>query len=675
MGLADIFGRQLLPWSLSFSVVSGGIGLLVGFLYVQIRDRTGEIARVRDYNQLIMNSMAEGMLAIDRDYKVVMANRAFLEIVGFPLEEVIGRPCYEVSHGFEQPCRHPTDLCPLDTILSTGRPVSTIHRHTGRDRRPIYFEITASPVRDRAGNTIQIIEVLRDITERVKMEEALRDNERQSRRLTQEFNVILNTIPDVMTVHDPDLRIRWANRSAQEEFGRRHAEWQGRYCYNLWHGADQPCSRCPVIRSFQTGEPQNESVLTADQRLWDLRAVPLRDEDGKLTGVIEVARDVTDHRKLEEQLRQSQKMEAVGQLAGGVAHDFNNILTAVIGYGNILMMKMAADDPLRSNVEQILSAAEKAARLTHSLLAYSRKQIINLKPVSVNETVNDVLKLLLRIIGEDIELKTELSQEDLIVLADSGQIGQVLINLAANARDAMPQGGVLTITTWAAELKDHEQSAPGQYAAIEVADTGAGMSKEIVEKIFDPFFTTKEPGKGTGLGLAIVYGIVKQHNGYVTVKSEEGQGSTFTIYLPAALLAPTAVREEKPEPPPGGSETILVAEDDAGVRNLTRDLLSDLGYKVILAEDGEEAVDVFAKHRDEIDLVILDVIMPKKNGQEAYEAMTALAPGFKVLFTSGYAADIIKSRAAFEQGVNFLKKPVSPLELLTTVRRILDRRS
>ena len=387
--------------------------------------------------------------------------------------------------------------------------------------------------------------------------------------------------------------------------------------------------------------------------------------------------DITERGEMEEQLRQSQKMEAVGQLAGGVAHDFNNILTVIAGYANILRMDMNPDHKQSELVEQIIAAAERAAQLTRGLLAFSRKQAMAPQKMDVAEIVQRVEKFLVRVIGEDIHLKTELLADPLPVFVDLGQMEQVLINLAANARDAMmANGGVFTISTG---LLDVDASAapfcgaPGRYAVVTVSDNGKGMDAETEKRVFEPFFTTKEVGKGTGLGMAIVYGIVQQHKGFIKVSSEQGEGTTFTIYLPIIDDRPAVWFEKAvPAPPAAGTETILVAEDDPSVRNLVDMVLTKFGYQVILAEDGQEVVDSFLANRDKIGLILMDIIMPKKNGIEAFAEIKKMQPEVKVLFTSGYTSDFIQSRG-MQAGVELLMKPVQPVELLRRVREVLER--
>ncbi|WP_246037985.1 response regulator [Geomonas terrae] len=411
---------------------------------------------------------------------------------------------------------------------------------------------------------------------------------------------------------------------------------------------------------LRTREEVYLKVRCRGQAEWNTEGEAVR-----LSGAIT---DITERQQMEEQLRQSQKMEAVGQLAGGVAHDFNNVLTVIAGYANILKMDLPDDSQHLELVEQIAVASERAAQLTRGLLAFSRKQAMAPQQTDVGEIVRRVEQFLVRVIGEDIQLKTELLPERLPVFVDLGQIEQVLINLAANARDAMPRGGTFTIATGL-----QEAGAGGAQAVIIVSDTGKGMDEETRNRIFEPFFTTKEVGKGTGLGMAIVYGIIQQHKGSIRVSSTPGYGTTFTIELPL-LTVETSLGQDQVAPfePPSGTETILVAEDDPSVRNLVEMVLTKHGYQVILADDGQEVVERFALHQNGIGLVLMDIIMPRKNGIDAFDEIRKVRPDAKVLFTSGYTADFIQSRG-MQEGVELIMKPVQPSELLRRVREVLER--
>jgi len=386
--------------------------------------------------------------------------------------------------------------------------------------------------------------------------------------------------------------------------------------------------------------------------------------------------DITDLRRLESQLRQAQKMEAIGTLAGGIAHDFNNILTAILGYSSLLQMNMDRTSPLKLYVDPILSATQKAVDLTQSLLAFSRQQPITLNPLDINMTIQGTKKLLQRLLTEDIELNTSFGGDHMVVMADKTQIDQILLNLVTNARDAMPQGGVLSIETDLVQMDSEfiERRGfgeAGRYVLIKVSDTGMGMDDATRENIFDPFFTTKEVGKGTGLGLATVYGIVKQHRGYIAVDSKPGQGTIFRIYLPAAR-ATFYPAEQETVTVKGGEETILIAEDNATVRYFTRDLLQQYGYRTIEAVDGEDAIFKFRENQD-ADLIIVDSVMPKKNGREVYEEIRRISPQIKALFTSGYTKDIVLDKGIGDKEFDFIAKPLSPLTLLQKVREVLDR--
>jgi len=410
-------------------------------------------------------------------------------------------------------------------------------------------------------------------------------------------------------------------------------------------------------------------------------AVETGDEIGNLAAafnnmVDSLKKREAEKEELEEKLRHSQKMEAIGTLAGGVAHDFNNILMAINGYGTLIQIELEEGSKLWSYADQIVKAGDRAANLTHRLLAFTRKQIIAPRPIIIDEIITNIEKMLVRLITEDVELRLNLDATDAVVVVDPGQLDQVLINLVANARDAMPQGGTINITTGIVTLEDdfvkrHDQENAGEYVLVTVSDNGAGMTENIMGRIFDPFFTTKEVGKGTGLGLSMVYGIVKQHNGIIEVDSEVGKGSSFRIYLP--LFKP-AVQEQQTKTPvffPGNRETILVAEDDAAVMGLLKGLLENSGYNVITATNGEDAVKQFIKYQDKITLLLLDVIMPKKNGREVYSEIIGMRPDIKALFISGYTSDVIDWKGALQEGINLIPKPVRPDELLTKLGELL----
>ncbi|MBJ6725806.1 hybrid sensor histidine kinase/response regulator [Geomesophilobacter sediminis] len=421
--------------------------------------------------------------------------------------------------------------------------------------------------------------------------------------------------------------------------------------------------------------------------LW-VTAAPLIDQSGNRVGAVESIRDVTDFRKaeaaradLEHQLRQSQKIEAIGLLAGGVAHDFNNLLTAVIGYTTLIQGQLDPHSPLQGYLKQVAFCTDRATKLVQDLLTFGRKRLIQPQVLDVNDVIANLEGLLLKLLTEDIALVLHPEDAPLLVLIDKGMMEQVLVNLVANARDSMPAGGTVTIRTSREETP--LPPAPGlkghtDYAVVSVIDTGLGMEEELLDKIFEPFFTTKELGKGSGLGLSIVYGIVSQHGGTITVQSKLGQGSAFRLFLPlldqeqAVLTGP----EQAAQPPElvRGSETVLLVEDDVAARSVNEEVLRIAGYQVLTAENGQEAVLIYGREGSRIDLVVMDVIMPVMNGRDAYEAIRRIDPGVRCLFVSGYTADIIHQKGRIDTTFDFLAKPAPPHEFLRRVRTILDRR-
>ncbi|MEW6109003.1 MAG: ATP-binding protein [Nitrospirota bacterium] len=511
----------------------------------------------------------------------------------------------------------------------------------------------------------------------------------QSEEILRSYNIIekakreweesFDTINDAITIHDNDFNIVRANKAAERILGLSFLKILSQKCFQSYHGTDCPPEGCPSCQTLKTGKPSTTEIFEPNlNKYLEIKAIPRFDKDNNITGLIHIVRDITEQKKLEDQFRHAQKMEAVGTLAGGIAHDFNNILNVIIGYGDIIQRSLGEDNALKAHIGEVLTAAERAANLTHGLLAFSRKQIIDTRPVNVNDIVNGVKKILSRIIGEDIDFSSRIYEKEIIIKADYSQIEQVLMNLATNARDAMPDGGLFIIETGLVELDNnfiqaHGYGYPGLYALISVTDTGIGMDAKTKEKIFEPFFTTKEFGKGTGLGLATAYGIIKQHNGYINIYSEVGEGTTFKIYLPAIESKAEDVESAVSHPVQGGSEIILAAEDDEAVRKLSRSVLEQFGYRVIIAEDGEDALNKFMENKDRIQLLLLDIIMPKKNGKEVYEEIRKVSPGIKTLFISGYTADLLHKKGILDEGINFISKPVSVNELLTKVREVLDK--
>ncbi|MEW6350505.1 MAG: ATP-binding protein, partial [Thermodesulfobacteriota bacterium] len=415
-------------------------------------------------------------------------------------------------------------------------------------------------------------------------------------------------------------------------------------------------------------------------REMSLSASRYHDHEGHPAGMLVVLTDITQRKVLEAKLGQAAKMEAIGRMAGGLAHDFNNILTAVMGYANLLVAELPERGTAREKLSYIISAAEKAADLTRQLLAFSRKQVLEMIPLQLNEIISDIEGLLTRLVGEDIELVTRLDPSAGVVRADQVQIQQILMNLVVNARDAMPHGGKLTIETSNAVLDEnycrmYPEVMPGEYVTFCVSDSGLGMDAKTLSCVFEPFFTTKEKGVGTGLGLSTVYGIVKQHRGHVTVYSEPGRGTTFKIYLPRTdeTPAPRAVAETA-HVRPLGSETVLIVEDEEMVRQLACEALSMLGYNPLCASTPLEAIEISENYREAIDMLLTDVVLPQMDGRALFEAISIRRPGIKVLYVSGYTENFIVHHGVLDKGVQFMQKPFNVDKLAGKVREILDGR-
>jgi signal transduction histidine kinase len=441
-------------------------------------------------------------------------------------------------------------------------------------------------------------------------------------------------------------------------------------------------SREEMVRClYEEGSWQGETIHHrrdgAELRIF-ANVTALRDADGQISGAVAVNRNITKQRSLEEQLRHAQRMEAVGRLAGGVAHDFNNLLTVVGGYSRVLLDELAPSDERYADLLEIKKAADRAASLTRQLLAFSRQQILEPRTFDPGEVISGMAMMLQRLIGEDIRLVLEADPGRSMIHADPGQIEQVVVNLAVNARDAMPGGGRLRIALDTLVLDEsfaavHPGASPGKHVRISVSDNGCGMDPEVVDRIFEPFYTTKEKGKGTGLGLSTVYGVVRQSGGYIDVQSAPDAGTTFRLFFPQAS-AP--VREAIPTPifsmEPKGAATILVVEDDDAVRNITQAILKRLGYEVLVANGGEQALALAEEHGDDIGLLLTDVVMPGLSGAELAAQLTAQRPELKVLFTSGYTDDAIVHHGVLDEGVQFIGKPFTPVELARRLREVLE---
>ncbi len=547
------------------------------------------------------------------------------------------------------------------------------HRIIRRDGEIRHLLTRVQCGQNASGDLVRAFGTSQDITDRIKMGAALQQSESQYRSLVE------NPVIGIFIAQDQI--IRYANK---------------RCCELLGFDAEEIID---TLNFMQLLDPEDRNHFKEAARVFNEKQTPIEEEvritrkDGKVIVAKVFANAITYQGKLaaagilidktletslENQLRQSQKMEAIGTLAGGIAHDFNNILTALTGYGSLLKMEMESGRPARmAYVEAILSSSLKASNLTQGLLAFARQQVTTLKPIELNECVSGIKKMLGRLLTEDITLRLDLCQENTVVMADVGQIDQIIINLAVNARDAMTNGGCLSIETRSVNLSRTDADiygleGAGRFIELSVSDTGMGMEEAIKERIFEPFYTTKEPGKGTGLGLATVYGIVKKHNGGISVYSEKGQGTIFRIYLPAI----DALTEEQPNSMAsmiGGTETILLAEDDESVRESIAALLERFGYTVLQAVDGANALELFKENVSQIDILLFDSVMPKKNGRQAYDEIHQIEPDIKVIFMSGYTRDVVLDKGVEEKRFDFLSKPVSHDVLLGKLREVLNR--
>jgi len=517
--------------------------------------------------------------------------------------------------------------------------------------------------------------VVKRALEEAAAEDALRESE-------ERYQLHFENVGDVIYTVDRDFRITSMSPSVERIIGYKPEELIGlrigetgllppEYHERAYSNTKR------VLAGERVGPTEYEFIAKDGTRvIAEVSGAPII-KDGKVIGGIDVARDITEHRQLEDQFRQAQKMEAIGQLTGGIAHDFNNLLTAIIGHAQLALHTAEESSPIYKDLQEVEKAGQAAANLTRQLLAFSRKQVIRPQVMDINYELEGMKKLLQKLIREDIDLQIKPSPELRRIMADPSQVEQVIVNLVVNARDAMPGGGRIILETANSELDEdyanaHQGVKPGRYVMLAVSDTGCGMRKEVREHIFDPFFTTKPEGQGTGLGLSTVYGIAKQHGGNIWVYSEEGYGTTFKVYLPVAETQVESERPAKDKSTPRGSETILVVEDEEVVRNVAVRILSNLGYTVLEASNGRQALELLEEEKAAPDLLVTDVIMPNMGGEELAEEYRRRFPGAKIIFMSGYADGAIQQNGLLMPGVELLDKPFSPPSLAQKVRKVLD---
>ncbi|MEO7362149.1 MAG: PAS domain S-box protein, partial [Gemmatimonadaceae bacterium] len=653
--------------TLSFTLISHLVTTAVGVVVSAVdreRNQERETRKTSDRDRLLLralfDTLPDAVFSKDLEGRYIQANRQAVIESGHGTEEaLLGKTAFDL---------HPQSVAELtqrdDAEVMAGAVISDRELQlTTPDGRTRWYVSRKSPLRDDEGNVTGIVGVIRDITDR-------RQAERERDRHLRQIELQIERMPIAYILTDNEFNcLRW-NPTAERIFGYTQEEMLGQQVFDvivperLRERADKIVQRISAGSMDVHGDFTNRTKSGANIAC-EWHNTPLLDETGKFAGLLSLTLDVTSRKKLEAQLLQSQKMEAIGQLAGGVAHDFNNLLTVIFGYSEMLMVDPNASGSIRSSVTLINEAAQRAAGLTGQLLAFSRKAMLQPKVINVNTVVSDTSTMLRRMIGEDVVLSTVLHKNIDRMRVDPGQLAQVLMNLAVNARDAMPQGGTLTIETHNVELSaeyasTHLDCKPGPHVMLAITDTGMGMLPEVLAHIFEPFYTTKEVGKGTGLGLATVFGIIRQSGGCINVYSEPGIGTTFKLYFPSLSAVSLADGGRDLQTSTGGGETVLLVEDDAAVRRLAAAALSRFGYSVLAAATGAQALQITEERGDTIDVLLTDVIMPGMSGPQLVSVLRDRSPKMKVVFMSGYTDDAVVRHGLLAADVSFLQKPFTP---------------
>ncbi len=640
----------------------------------EIRQRQRAEEALRESEERFRTAFAQatvGMALTDRHGRFLKVNRAYCGITGYTEQDLYERDFPSTIH--------PDDLAGnRESIrqLLAGDMTSFVAqtRHVTKSGGLVWVQNSIAGLRSDKGEGVNFVILSEDISDRRRTEEELRVSQAR-------LQAVLDNSPAMIFIKDLDGRYLLSNRQFEKITGVPGAQVIGKTDYDLFRPEQAAAFRANDLEVLKAGAPMEfeEAALHNDGIHTSIVCkFPLRDSDGKPYAVCGITTDITARKQLEEQLRQAQKMEAIGRLAGGIAHDFNNLLMVIIGYCRLLLQQVVRDPLMQNRIEEILRAGERATTLTRQLLAFSRKQVLTPTVLDLNTVLSEMSSMLQRLLGEDINLATALDPALGHVKTDQGQIEQVIMNLAVNARDAMPRGGRLTIETRNVELREatrqNQSVRVGHYVLLSVSDTGEGMDAATQERIFEPFFTTKEQGKGTGLGLATVYGIVKQSGGYIFVYSERGRGTTFKLYLPrvdepvaSASLGPVEAGL------PRGTETVLLVEDEPGVRSFVRNILQQYGYTVLEARHGFEALVIAHQHPASIHLLLTDVVMPQMSGPEVAAHLIPLRPDLKVLYMSGYSDEAVIHHGVMAPATAFLQKPCGPDTLVRKVREVLDR--
>ena len=609
------------------------------------------------------------MYTLDLDGNLTSMNKAGERITGYAREELLNRPIGPLlAMGEGEIMREMLErkLTGVDSLTTYELEATT------KEGQKLFLEVSSRLI-FKEGRAAGIQGIARDISDRKRAQEEITKSE-------ERFRALIENSSDMVAVLGPEGFVRYASPSACRILGYSSEELVGKLVFELVHPVDARAVTAAWNRWNQGTQSGVPTELRVRHKNGTWRTVEATDANllgnEAVSGVVINARDITERKHLEEQLLHSQKMDAIGRLAGGLAHDFNNLITAINGFSDLLLMNLHRGDPLRHHVDEIKKAGQRAASLTRQLLAFSRKQVLQPKVLDLNRVVSDMDQMLRRLIGEDIELETNLAPDLWCVKADPGQIEQVIMNLVVNARDAMPEGGKLLIVSsnvnGTGSGRNQTEQSSSDYVMLRVTDTGSGIDTDTMSQIFEPFFTTKGKGKGTGLGLSTVYGIVEQSGGHISVNSELGQGATFEIYLPKSDER-RASDEDMAHPLEalGGSETILLVEDEEAVRNLGSQLLASRGYKVLEARNGGEALLICEQYPNRIHLMLTDVVMPNMSGRQLAERLAPIKPDMKVIYMSGYADDTILGLGIPSSETAFLNKPFSPDALMRKVRQVL----
>lgn len=657
-------------------LITAGVGVVITVVdrarYKEAQARN-LLDRDRYFLRALFDTLPDAVFTKDRAGRYLQANKASLQQSGqFTEEDILGKTVFDLhpDRSFAETTQRDDDAV-LAGMTIPDREYQLIST-SGESR---WFLSLKTPLRDDTGNIVGLVGVTRDITDRRRAEQ---ERDRHLRQLELQ----IERMPIAYILTDSEFKcVRW-NPSAERIFGFSQNEMLGRYAFDSIVPEKSRATANKISQQIAAGRMDAHGEFTNITKdgtsiTCEWHNTPMFDESGKFVGLLSLALDVSARKKLEAQLLQSQKMEAIGQLAGGVAHDFNNLLTVIFGYSEMVMADPGASSSIHNSAKLINESAERAAGLTGQLLAFSRKTMLQPKVLDVNAVVAETSAMLRRLIGEDVVFSTKLQRQIERIRVDPGQLTQVLMNLSVNARDAMPKGGTLTIETQNVELSDeyastHADCKAGPHVMLALTDTGTGMTADVLAHIFEPFYTTKEVGKGTGLGLATVFGIVRQSGGCINVYSEPGIGSTFKIYFPALRGVNAIENGSAPPISRGGGETVLLVEDDGAVRRLATAALAKFGYVVLAASTGDEALKIADQQGDAIDLLLTDVIMPGISGPKLVTTLRERSPQLKAVFMSGYTDDAVVRHGLLAADVAFLQKPFTPAGLAQKIRQVLD---